>query len=36
MLAAIGGAGAEVSDLTLRGGTLHDAFIALTGRELRE
>jgi ABC-2 type transport system ATP-binding protein len=36
MMAAIGGAGVEVADLTLRGSTLHDAFIALTGRELRE
>ena len=36
IMATIGGAGAEVADLTLRGSTLHDAFIALTGRELRE
>ena len=36
MMAAISGAGVEVADLTLRGSTLHDAFIALTGRELRE
>jgi len=36
ILAAIGSAGAEIGDLTLRGSTLHDAFIALTGRELRE
>jgi hypothetical protein len=36
VMAAIGGAGVDVADLTLRGSTLHDAFIALTGRELRE
>ena len=36
VLSTIGGAGVEVADLTLRGRTLHDAFIALTGRELRE
>jgi ABC-2 type transport system ATP-binding protein len=36
MLSTIGGAGVDVADLTLRGSTLHDAFIALTGRELRE
>jgi ABC-2 type transport system ATP-binding protein len=36
VLAAINGAGADVADITLRGSTLHDAFIALTGKELRE
>jgi ABC-2 type transport system ATP-binding protein len=35
-LAKINDAGAGVADVTLRGSTLHDAFIALTGRELRE
>jgi len=36
VLARIDGAGAEVGDVIMRGSTLHDAFIALTGRELRE
>jgi len=36
VLAGIDSAGAEVGDVTMRGSTLHDAFIALTGRELRE
>ena len=36
VLKRIDSAGAEVADLALRGATLHDAFIALTGRELRE
>ncbi len=36
VLAAISRAGGEVEDLALRGASLHDAFIALTGRELRE
>ena len=36
VLDAISRAGGEVEDLALRGATLHDAFIALTGRELRE
>jgi ABC-2 type transport system ATP-binding protein len=36
VLARIDGAGAEVADVIMRGSTLHDAFIALTGRELRE
>jgi ABC-2 type transport system ATP-binding protein len=36
VLDAIARAGGEVDDLALRGATLHDAFIALTGRELRE
>jgi ABC-2 type transport system ATP-binding protein len=36
VLRHIDAAGAEVADLVLRGATLHDAFIALTGRELRE
>lgn len=36
VLAAMNAVGVEVADLTLRGSTLHDAFIALTGRELRE
>lgn len=36
LLATLTAAGSEVADLTLRGSTLHDAFIALTGRELRE
>jgi ABC-2 type transport system ATP-binding protein len=36
LMTAISSAGVEVTDLTLRGSTLHDAFIALTGRELRE
>jgi len=36
MLDAIARAGGEIDDLALRGATLHDAFIALTGRELRE
>ena len=35
-LDAIARAGGEIDDLALRGATLHDAFIALTGRELRE
>ena len=36
VLGAVNAAGVEVADMTLRGSTLHDAFIALTGRELRE
>jgi ABC-2 type transport system ATP-binding protein len=36
ILSQIAGAGVDVADLSLRGSTLHDAFIALTGRELRE
>ncbi|HXT71876.1 MAG TPA: ABC transporter ATP-binding protein [Vicinamibacterales bacterium] len=36
VLGAMNAAGVEVADVTLRGSTLHDAFIALTGRELRE
>ena len=36
VLDAIARAGGEIDDLALRGATLHDAFIALTGRELRE
>lgn len=36
VLAAVNAAGVEVADVALRGSTLHDAFIALTGRELRE
>jgi len=35
-LATISGTGVEVGDVVMRGSTLHDAFIALTGRELRE
>jgi hypothetical protein len=36
VLGAVNAAGVELADMTLRGSTLHDAFIALTGRELRE
>ena len=35
-LARIDSQGAEVGEVIMRGSTLHDAFIALTGRELRE
>jgi ABC-2 type transport system ATP-binding protein len=36
LLAALTAAGADVSDMALAGASLQDAFIALTGRELRE
>jgi len=35
-LQAIAALGVEIADVDLSGATLHDAFIALTGRELRE
>ena len=36
LLEAIAGAGVEVTDLAVTSATLHDVFIALTGRDLRE
>jgi ABC-2 type transport system ATP-binding protein len=36
LFAAIAGAGVRVADVKLTGATLHEVFIALTGRELRE
>ncbi len=36
VLAQIAAAGGEIADVDLAGATLHDVFIALTGRELRE
>ena len=36
LIDAIGRAGGTVTDVKLTGATLHEVFIALTGRELRE